>query len=84
MARPSSGSIQRRPVAPMTIAPMMMAMLERASPKLWTRMLRKFRSPRPRTSARVMPPLTARAASEVQIIQLSTTSTGERKRSIDS
>ena len=32
----------------------------------------------------VMPPLTASAAREVQIIQLSTTLTGERKRSMDS
>src|SRR6266568_2060220 len=37
------------------------------------RMLRKLRSLRPRTRASVMPPLTARAAMEVQIIQLSMT-----------
>src|SRR5467141_1237483 len=45
----------------MTTAPAIMAMFERASPKLWIRMLRRLRSPRPRTSARVMPPFTARA-----------------------
>src|SRR5437773_6755867 len=45
------------------------------------RMLRRLRSSRPRTSASVMPPFTASAATEVQIIQLSTTATGERKRS---
>src|SRR6266446_656489 len=44
------------------------------------RMLRRLRSLRPRTRARVIPPFTARAATEVQIIQLSTTFTGAGKR----
>src|SRR5258705_158030 len=44
-------------------------------------MLRRFRSFRPRTSASVIPPLTQSAASEVHIIQLSTTWTGARNPS---
>ena len=43
-------------------------------------MLRRFKSLRPRTSASVIPPFTASAASEVQIIHDSMTSTGARKR----
>jgi hypothetical protein len=57
-----------------------MPMLESASPALWIKTLRRFRSRRPRTSARVIPPLTASAASDIQNITPVFTGTGASSR----
>ncbi len=62
----------------------MMATLDKASPKLCTKILRRLRSLWPLIKDSVIPPLTASAASDVQIIQLSATTTGLRSRSIAS